>query len=156
MLYLCCGFVFTFQKNVKDIQSPVAFKLTYKLIQREPTYTPNRPELPNIQNYPILNRQQAFRIFLAKFAKDCGENDLCESDIAVVAWTDLPRDDADNYQIILGERTEITINVDVQNAGEPAYEANLYIRHPKSMPFVKVTNVRNSNQLMWKWGASGH
>lgn len=45
--------------------------------------------LPDIKNYPILNQQEAARIFEATFQKDCGENDICESDLQVYAHLNL-------------------------------------------------------------------
>ena len=47
--------------------------------------------LPNINNYPILNQQEAARIFQASFQKDCGINDICESDLRLNARLNLTR-----------------------------------------------------------------
>lgn len=45
--------------------------------------------LPDIKNYPILNQQEAARVFEATFQKDCGNNDICESDLQVKARLNL-------------------------------------------------------------------
>lgn len=45
--------------------------------------------LPNIKNYPILNQQKAVRIYEATFQKDCGNNDICESDLQINAKLNL-------------------------------------------------------------------
>lgn len=45
--------------------------------------------LPDIKNYPILNQQEAAKVFEATFQKDCGENDICESDLRIKAALDL-------------------------------------------------------------------
>lgn len=45
--------------------------------------------LPDIKNYPILNQQEAARVFEAIFQKDCGNNDICESDLRVIATLNL-------------------------------------------------------------------
>lgn len=45
--------------------------------------------LPDIKNYPILNQQEAAKVFEATFQKDCGENDICESDLRIKAVLDL-------------------------------------------------------------------
>lgn len=125
-----------FQEGTRDIQSPIAFKLTYTLIQREPEYHPNSGILPNIQNFPILNQQEASKIVLAHFEKDCGDNDLCESELFVKATTDLETDDGGNFLLVLGKHQVLTLNVSMGNFGEPAYEAMMYITHPKSMPYI--------------------
>lgn len=45
--------------------------------------------LPDIKNYHILNQQEAARIFETVFQKDCGNNDICESDLLVTAKLNL-------------------------------------------------------------------
>jgi len=45
--------------------------------------------LPDMKNYPILNQQEAARIFEAVFQKDCGNNDICESNLQVAAKLNL-------------------------------------------------------------------
>lgn len=45
--------------------------------------------LPEIKNFPILNQQEAARVFEATFQKDCGNNDICESDLRVQAKLNL-------------------------------------------------------------------
>jgi len=45
--------------------------------------------LPEMKNYPILNQQEAARVFEAVFQKDCGNNDICESDLQVIAKLNL-------------------------------------------------------------------
>lgn len=124
------------QEGTRDIQSAIAFKLTYTLIQREPLYRPNSGVLPNIQNYPILNQQEASKIVLARFEKDCGENELCESDLFVKATTELDRDVDGNYLLVLGRNQVIDVNITIGNFGEAAYEAMMYISHPKSMSYI--------------------
>lgn len=48
-------------------------------------------QLTDINNYPILNQQEAARIFDASFQKDCGNNDICETDLRLSAKLNLPR-----------------------------------------------------------------
>ena len=111
--------------------------MTYTLIQREPAYIPNAETLPNIQNYPILNQQEASKLFLAKFEKDCGDNENCESDLFVNAVPELQEtDESGQYLLVLGRDTVFVLNISVRNFGEPAYEAMLYVSHPKSMSYI--------------------
>lgn len=63
--------------------------MTYTLIQREPRSPRDGEPLPNINQFPILNQQEASKIFEATFEKDCGDNDVCESNMVTVANLDL-------------------------------------------------------------------
>ena len=47
------------QKNNKDFLNPISFELTYKLRDEgRPTMIPGQ-QLPDINNYPVLNEQAA-------------------------------------------------------------------------------------------------
>ncbi len=48
------------------------FKLTYSLIQNEPRMPTEGEILPDINKFPILNQEEAHRIFEARFLKECG------------------------------------------------------------------------------------
>lgn len=58
-------------------------------MQEELVMPPEGAPLPDINNYPILNQQEAARVFEVVFQKDCGNNDICESDLQVVAKLNL-------------------------------------------------------------------
>lgn len=64
-------------------------RLSYSIVQEPPK--PLRPgsPLPKMDHYPILNQQQADKVFQATFLKDCGENDICESQLNIAADLDL-------------------------------------------------------------------
>lgn len=83
--------VFLLKDGTHDIQSPIKFRLNYTLIQDEPKMPTEGAPLPDINNYPILNQQEAARIFEATFQKDCGSNDVCESDLRLSAKLNLQR-----------------------------------------------------------------
>ncbi len=79
------------KENTSDIQSPIKFRLNYTLIQDEPVMPLEGAPLTDINNYPILNQQEAARIFEATFQKDCGHNDICETDLRLSAKLNLQR-----------------------------------------------------------------
>ena len=79
------------QEGTRDIQSAVKFRMGYTLVQREPRSPREGDPLPNINQYPILNQQEASKTFQATFEKDCGDNDVCESNVVTVANLDLPQ-----------------------------------------------------------------
>jgi len=51
----------------------IPFKLTYSLIQHSPELPEEGEPLPDINGFPILDQEEAQRIFYAKFIKDCGK-----------------------------------------------------------------------------------
>ncbi|XP_078051152.1 multiple edematous wings [Augochlora pura] len=128
------------KENTRDIQSPIKFRLNYSLIQEEPIMPAEGKPLPDIKNYPILNQQEAARIFEATFQKDCGNNDICESDLQVKARLNLSASSEKPhiYELLLGEREEVVVDVSVSNIGESAYEAQLFIVHSHSLNYIAI------------------
>ena len=68
-----CSKEVVFLKDKSDIQNPVKFKLTYSLVPSEPLPVANGRHLPDINKMPILNQEEAQKIFEARFLKDCGQ-----------------------------------------------------------------------------------
>lgn len=66
------------QENQRDIQTPIKFQLKYQLVQKEPPRFIQGQPLPNIDDYPVLNQQEATKIFQATFQNDCAE-EICVS-----------------------------------------------------------------------------
>nr|XP_042897311.1 integrin alpha-PS1 isoform X2 [Parasteatoda tepidariorum] len=130
-----CSEEIVYLKEKSDIQNPVQFKLTYSLIQKDPVQPSFSLELPDLNGYPILNQQEASKIFEAKFLKDCGSNDICESDLNVIVDINLTKDDEGKPILFLGEK-QLALSVKVMNTREPAYDAMLYVFHPPSLSFV--------------------
>ncbi|PSN29549.1 Integrin alpha-PS1, partial [Blattella germanica] len=124
------------KENQLDIQSPIKFQMTYKLIQREPPLLRSGDPLPNIDNYPVLNQQEAAKVFQATFQNDCG-NEICESQLNVDTLLLLPSGRRPNtWDLIMGEHPVVRLNVSVENAGESAYDAWLFVSHPASLNYT--------------------
>ncbi|XP_026677028.1 integrin alpha-PS1 [Diaphorina citri] len=77
------------KENTKDIQSPIKMKLSYSLVQQEPSRIKPGSPLQSIDEFPILDQTAAARVFHATFHKDCGSNDECESELHVKAQLQL-------------------------------------------------------------------
>ncbi|XP_014210649.1 integrin alpha-PS1 [Copidosoma floridanum] len=137
-LIYCQKEVVYLKDNTRDIQSPIKFRLNYTLIQEEPKLPREGAPLPDINNYPILNQQEAARVFEATFQKDCGNNDICESDLRLSAKLNLqPSPTQKNYyELLLGESEELVVDVNVTNVGESAYEAQLFLVHSPSLSYI--------------------
>ncbi|XP_055683424.1 integrin alpha-PS1 isoform X1 [Lutzomyia longipalpis] len=117
------------KEGTRDIQSPIKFRLNYTFVE------PKLKESGLIALNPILNQAQANRKFEATFQKDCGSDDICESQLEVSAELELPQED-NQYTLVLGERDELQLNVMVTNQEDSAYEAQLFILHQQSVSYI--------------------
>lgn len=68
-----CSRETVYLKDKSDIQNSIKFKLTYSLVQKDPRMPKEGELLPDINHIPILNQEEAHRIFEARFLKDCGK-----------------------------------------------------------------------------------
>ena len=78
----CTSMIGYLSNTHTDLQTPVKFALSYTLVQDEPRvqYNSGQPMI-KVNQYPILNQQQALRTFYAKFEKNCGDDDLCQAQV---------------------------------------------------------------------------
>lgn len=75
-----------------------------------------------------------YRYFKGTFAKDCGEDDICVSDLNIMANLSLDlHESGSHYLLRLGEQNTVPLNVEVMNAGEPAYQSSLLVHHHKAL-----------------------
>ncbi|KAK3914130.1 Integrin alpha-PS1 [Frankliniella fusca] len=135
------------KENTPDIQSAIKFKLNYTLVQHYPQMPRPGAPVPSLHEYPILNQQEAAKIFSATFQKDCGDNDICESDLLVEAEFHLPKSSEPNtWKLMLGTDQELGLNVTVSNRKESAYETQLFVSHPASISYI-ARKVEGNKQL---------
>lgn len=124
--------------DTRDLQTAIAMRLSYTILQDDPIpFKPGDP-LTKMDNFPILNQQQADRVVKATFLMDCGENDICESQLNVEASLNLPlsKPGSNKWDLIPGELNEFLLNVTVQNLQESAYESYLMIKHSPSVSYI--------------------
>ncbi|XP_063536455.1 integrin alpha-PS1 isoform X1 [Cydia strobilella] len=123
------------KNNTRDIQTPIKFQVTYKIVHEVPKYSTTRV-LPNIDDYPVLNAT-ATSTFTANFLNDCGSDGVCISDLVVDPVLQLPKaDDGKSYTLTLGQEDEIKLSVTVDNYGESAYESHLFVQHHSSLHYI--------------------
>ena len=110
-----------------DLQTPVKFALSYTLVQNEPSvqYHTDSPPV-KVDQFPILNQQQALRTFYAKFEKNCGEDELCQAQLMVEARLMNTRgeqlgrsNNQEIYQLELGTLpdNQIVLDLNINNLG---------------------------------------
>lgn len=137
-------------KDKSDIQTPIDFKLTYSLVP--PTHSKSSTNSQKFyQNnggddltppFPILNQDEAQRIFSARFLKDCGPNDICESHLDVDGSLQLPRETLGVNEAGYMTDKQINVTIRVANSQEPAYDADLYVRHPASLTYSGFKSIK--------------
>ncbi|KAL3831613.1 hypothetical protein ACJMK2_023348 [Sinanodonta woodiana] len=125
-----------------DVLNSLEFKISYSL--PEPTSAPPIPApgaLPDINSYPILDAgvtsEKAFFTAEVKFAKKCGENEICESDLKLEVSPSLDRDAAGNDILEVGGSLEIRVGV--VNRGEIAYQTAFYLEKPAELKWQSST-----------------
>ncbi|XP_031833769.2 integrin alpha-8 isoform X1 [Nomia melanderi] len=68
------------------------------------------------------------------FAVDCGEDNICTSDVRITLSTDLPL--GNRYTI--GSKSVIKFIINIHNYGEPAYQTKIYVYIPESIPLESI------------------
>lgn len=83
--------------------------------------------------FPILNQEEAQRIFSARFLKDCGANDICESHLDVDGQLQMPKETLGINEPGYPYDKQANLTIRAANSHEPAYEAKLFVTHPASL-----------------------
>ncbi|KAL5276903.1 ITGA7 family protein [Megaselia abdita] len=122
------------KEGTRDIQSPLNFRLNYTIVEDD------LPQFALDSLHPILNQTESAVTFTATFAKDCGDDDLCESHLDMITKMDLVEDRKDKketwYSLMLGEKNEIRVNINITNRADSAYESQLFVVHQASVSYV--------------------
>lgn len=69
------------------------------------------------------------------FQKDCGSDDICESELEVAAELL----DMNDTSLVLNQNNEIHLNVNVTNLKDSAYEAQLFVKHQQSVSYIAAS-----------------
>ncbi|XP_026499697.1 integrin alpha-PS1 isoform X1 [Vanessa tameamea] len=141
----CREHVVYLKNNTRDIQTPIKFQVTYKIVHIQPQYS-NVGALPNIDDYPVLNAT-ARTSFNANFLNDCGQDGICVSDLVVSPVLLLPKTkDGKAYALTLGQEEEIKLSINVDNYQESAYEAQLFVQHHASLHYI-AANITGKHMI---------
>lgn len=140
----CERFTAFIKREIKDILNPIKFKIQYVLDEKS-SQSRSDPLLKNI--YPILNISST-KTFEATFKKNCGNDDICTSNIIVSAAADLERGTEDEMKLFPNIDTylikniskEVIVNTTVRNKLDPAYEAKLFVIHSPTLSYINLQN----------------
>ena len=68
------------------------------------------------------------------FAVDCGDDNICTSDVKVTLSTDLKL----GNRYIIGSTSSVKFIIDASNRGEPAYQAKMHIYIPEMLSLASL------------------
>ncbi|XP_014367387.2 integrin alpha-PS1 isoform X1 [Papilio machaon] len=142
---VCRQHIAYLKNNTRDIQTPIKFLVTYKLVNVEPVFSTVKA-LPNIDDFPVLNAT-AVTAFSANFLNDCGTDGICISELRVVPVLLLPKsEDGNSYALTLGQEEEIKLSISIDNLGESAYEGQLFVQHHPSLHYI-AANISDKHMI---------
>ncbi|XP_030754239.1 integrin alpha-PS1-like isoform X2 [Sitophilus oryzae] len=133
----CQDYVVYLKEGVSDILTPIKFTVKYSLEKDTP-------------HSPILNTSSTTQ-FEATFQKNCGSDDVCESYLDLSADTNLERNTNGEYRVESLNK-EFIIVANISNLRESAYEAKLFVFHPKALSFVNLQTDNTQIQCSVKNG----
>lgn len=73
------------QFDVNDIITPIKFVVKKQLTEKTPPPLYAGDPIPRIDDYPIANKLTGDSMKNVTFFKDCGDDDICYSDLQVTA-----------------------------------------------------------------------
>ena len=120
--------------GTSDLRTPIRFLLSLRLQQDEPRYNGVDYGVPNINQYPILNQQEAQKELMIPFHKSCGDDDLCHSNLE--AKLEVVGMDSKTGSLEISEGGDVVLNVTVSNPGEPAYSADMELIFDDAFSYV--------------------
>ena len=120
--------------GTSDLRTPIKFLLSLRLQQDEPRYQGADYGVPNINQYPILNQQEAQKELTIPFHKSCGDDDLCHSNLEAILH--VVGMDMQTGALEISEGGDVVLNVTVSNPGEPAYSADMELIFDDAFSYV--------------------
>ncbi|KAL5006756.1 hypothetical protein ScPMuIL_015562 [Solemya velum] len=148
--YQCKTEIVYLKELVQDLLSSIVLNFTYTLIETVPD--PALPgQLPDINQYPILlldGDGKATTEFQIEFKKDCGDNEICESNLYLGVETSLKKDKSGTSILRKGEVEYVSLIVLVKNTGEPAYAVNYYLTIPKGLSWQKTESIEPVGKIL--------
>ncbi|CAI4226617.1 unnamed protein product [Auanema sp. JU1783] len=113
----------------KDWINPLKFRFTVRIMnERTPPQAIEGRPVTDLRQYPILNKYGASYEFQIPFNTRCGDDHVCNSDLSLRAvFAGIPKTEK-GYVMNVGNRDHLDISVTVENKGEKAYQAAMYLK----------------------------
>ncbi|RXN01830.1 Integrin alpha-9 [Acipenser ruthenus] len=132
----CRHYMAYVRKEVKDVFSPIIFEAAYSLGEHVIDSKDDK-ELPALK--PILRWKKGGKIAQRNqtvFERNCLSDD-CAADLRLRGRLLLPGMDPKPY-LALGSVKNISLNVSISNAGDDAYDTNVYFNFSRELYFIKM------------------
>ncbi|KAK1172316.1 integrin alpha-9-like isoform X1 [Acipenser oxyrinchus oxyrinchus] len=132
----CRHYMAYVRKEVKDVFSPIIFEAAYSLVEHVIDSKDDK-ELPALK--PVLRWKKGGKIAQRNqtvFERNCLSDD-CAADLRLRGWLLLPGMDPKPY-LALGSVKNISVNVSISNAGDDAYDTNVYFNFSRELYFIKM------------------
>ncbi|CAJ0943125.1 unnamed protein product, partial [Mesorhabditis belari] len=130
----------------QDWVNPLKFRFTVRIKnEKKPILPKQGAPLVDLNDYPILNKFGSTYDFTIPFNTRCGDDHVCQTDLALRAtFAGIPNTE-DGYVSNVGEKEHLDIQFEVDNNGEKAYQAHLNLTFDPEeleLPSLQGKNVR--------------
>ncbi|KAF8357198.1 ina-1, partial [Pristionchus pacificus] len=113
-----------------DWLNPLKLKFSAKLLdERKPEIVREGRSLPDLQQYPMLDRLHSSHEFTVPFNTRCGSDQKCQTDLSMKAVLDGISQQDNIYVLNVGEKEHLDVDFVVENKGEKAYGAALWLSY---------------------------
>eukprot|EP00794_Sanderia_malayensis_P003728 gene3728-4249_t len=134
---MCHAQQFHIKENVLDLLSPIVIGASYEYIEPSGGCTPG--PCPIVDTYAKKSIEKQ-----VTYLKECGSDDICQSDLDFTAVSILPKD---YKEFVFGLVDIYTIKIDVTNKGERAYLAKMSVDFPDDVTATGVQFVNEPSPL---------
>ncbi|XP_072427145.1 integrin alpha-9 [Chiloscyllium punctatum] len=133
----CKHYFVIVKREVKDVITPIVFEVTYNL-GKHLIAGKSEKELPALK--PILRWRKGQKLAQQNqtvFERNCLSDD-CAADLQLHGKLLLSSIDEHKPYLALGGVKNISVNVTVRNAGDDAYDTNVYFNFTEEVFFIKM------------------
>ncbi|MEL6740457.1 MAG: hypothetical protein AAFP26_07370, partial [Planctomycetota bacterium] len=140
--------------DIVDKLSPIGIDVAVESLDTpRPARARRSATLPRVDEIPVENRAVSNRHQIeVSIAKDCGKDNVCESDLRFEArlvekladqnrWRPLSPLDGAKSVLVLGPPKQIGVRVNVTNLMEDAHQAHLLVHHSDQVRFQQATTI---------------
>ncbi|XP_078659285.1 integrin alpha-6-like [Branchiostoma floridae x Branchiostoma belcheri] len=139
------------KKDERDLVTPIKVVLKYWIDQDPPALSTSGSSLPKLNNFPSLSPISTLNdgkrmeklmssLEIEFFKQGCGDDQVCESDLAMEATFDnLPQDNP--VLRVSQDRRTVDVRVKTTNNGEPAYFTRLLMAYSRGLTYNKAVSL---------------
>ncbi|XP_072908552.1 integrin alpha-9 [Hemitrygon akajei] len=133
----CKHYFVVVKREVKDVIAPIVFEVSYRLGKHK-IGDKTLKDLPALQ--PILRWKKGHKLAHRNqtvFERNCMSDD-CAADLRLQGKLFLSSFDRHKTFLALGAVKNISVNVTILNAGDDAYDTNVYFNFSQELFFIKM------------------